>query len=104
MMSVEVLDSPPLVIGLGGALRVGELGPSRVVLVDALRTGRPVCLDVGSVDELDSAGLQLLFAFKTEAGRAGQAVTWQGVRHAHRAFARSIGLDVLVFGADGAAR
>jgi anti-anti-sigma regulatory factor len=101
-MSVEVVDSSPVVIGLGGSLRVGELGSPRALLVDALRAGRAVCLDVGSVEELDSAGLQLLFAFKGEAGRAGQEVSWRGVRHAHRVFARTLGLDAALFGTDAA--
>jgi anti-anti-sigma regulatory factor len=39
-------------------------------------TVAPIALDASGVEQVDSAGAQVLLAFVTDAGRAGRGVTW----------------------------
>ena len=47
-------------------------------LLALLATADPVCIDVGDVEVVDTAALQLLFAFSRERTVNGLTTLWQG--------------------------
>ena len=55
-----------------------------------------VTLDIGSVQRIDTAGLQVIAAFIQERGSHGREVQWRGSAPALSAAAKLLGLDALL--------
>lgn len=67
------------------------------VLIDSPET---IDIDATRLEYVDTAGLQLLYAFARDAHKAGKRIVWHGVRPEVAESARVLGmLDELDFGA-----
>jgi phospholipid transport system transporter-binding protein len=62
-------------------------------LVRRLEEPEPVTLDVGALQRIDTAGLQLLAAFVRDRRTAGRAIEWRGRAPALEAAAGLLGLN-----------
>jgi len=60
-------------------LRIGKLEPFRDALVNALESTSPIHIAAGSVESVDTAGLQLLLAFSRDANSQKRRVRWSGL-------------------------
>ncbi len=67
-------------------LEIKDVEDAKQRLMAAFATGTPVKIDVGRVNAIDTAGVQLLLAFQGEAAKRGVAVEISGesapLRHA----------------------
>jgi phospholipid transport system transporter-binding protein len=71
----------------------------------SLLSADEVTLDVGAVERIDTAALQIVFAFVRDRRIAGAAVNWSGDSEGFSEAARLVGLDsMLGVHANGAAR
>jgi anti-sigma B factor antagonist len=69
-VSTGVLDP----IRLEGDLTVQVAAEYKILLLNALADGDEITLDLSGINELDTAGLQLLLLLKREAGQLGRTV------------------------------
>lgn len=65
-------------IDCGEQLDISAAGGLHTELSGALDRGQPVSIDVSRLDQVDTAGAQLLLAFTREAGKKGIRVDWLG--------------------------
>ncbi len=63
---------------LESSLRIGEVEARRDMLLRQLDRGEPLRIDVGALQSVDTAGVQLLLAFRQEADRRGIPVDYCG--------------------------
>ena len=66
------LDAGLCRMKVDGALTIYEAARDKQILVEALRHAAEIEIDLQAVDQLDSAGLQLLVMAKREAQRSGK--------------------------------
>jgi ABC-type transporter Mla MlaB component len=59
-------------------LEIKDVEDARLRLLETLDGGAPVRIGVGRVSTVDTAGVQLLLAFKAEAAKRGVAVEFHG--------------------------
>jgi phospholipid transport system transporter-binding protein len=85
---------------------VRESATLRTDLLDLLASADAVTLDVGAVERIDTAALQIVFAFVRERRAAGGMVNWSGDSEGFTEAARLVGLDRMlgVQSGSGAAR
>jgi anti-anti-sigma regulatory factor len=60
------------------SLRIGEVEARRDLLLRQLEGGEPVRIDVSALQSVDTAGVQLLLAFRQEADRRGIQIDYCG--------------------------
>ena len=77
-MSTEVLDP----LRLEGELTVQVAAEYKGVLLNALADRDEITLELSGINELDTAGLQLLLLMKREAGQLGKTVRLTEPSHA----------------------
>lgn len=65
------------VVPLPASLVIAQIGELKSMLTDVLGTARPVTLDATAVDQVDGAGMQLLFAFGQAAQAQGCVTHWK---------------------------
>lgn len=65
------------VVPLPALLVIAQVGELKSTLTDALGAVRPVTLDATAVDQVDSAGMQLLLAFQRAAQAHGCVTQWK---------------------------
>ncbi|MEX1828748.1 lipid asymmetry maintenance protein MlaB [Luteibacter sp. CQ10] len=83
-------------LALDADLRIGAAPALRDTLLAALTAGKPVDIDGSAVNQIDTAGLQVLAAFSRDARAAGLAVRWRGASDSlHRGVA-VLGLSELI--------
>jgi anti-anti-sigma regulatory factor len=75
--AIAKAPEPPLVV-LGRSCVIGEVAALKLTLLKHLEATDPVTIDPTAVERIDTAALQLLFAFERQRARAGRAVTWRG--------------------------
>ena len=68
----------------------------RTLLLSRLDAPEQVNLDIGAVERVDTACLQLLTAFVRERGQKGRSVAWQGDSGPLRQAASMLGLSVIL--------
>jgi len=73
----DVLD-PTATLRLEPSLRIGEVETRRDMLLRLLDRREPVRIDVSALQSVDTAGVQLLLAFRREADRRGIPVDYCG--------------------------
>ncbi len=56
---------------LAESMDIGSIRDAKDKLAPLLEMGRDMVVDLSAIDEIDSAGVQLLILFKREAGRRG---------------------------------
>jgi anti-anti-sigma regulatory factor len=71
-------DGTDTIIRLGPSLQIKDVEQAREVLMAALSAGARVAVDVGPIDAVDTAGVQLLLALPLEARKRGVAAEFQG--------------------------
>lgn len=64
----------PVRIDVSGAMTIYEAAEQKARLLAALAAASALELDLGEVDEADTAGLQLLLLLRREGARAGKPV------------------------------
>ncbi len=65
-----------ILVSLKGNLTIAEVMPLRGQLQEVLCQERPVTLDGGAIEKIDTAALQLLWAFCREITRRQLSVQW----------------------------
>jgi anti-anti-sigma regulatory factor len=84
------------VVDLGESLDIAAVGALRERLLDVLANNDPVTLDATSIQQVDTAGLQVLCSFARSAAEQGVSVTWAGQTELIGERARLLGLGVLL--------
>lgn len=86
-------------IELVAELGISEAEALKTELIEALDSGRDICVRASNVRRIGTSALQLLIAFLREAQLNGHQVSWDGVSDALRDAARlsdlltALGLD-----------
>lgn len=75
---------------------VSEAAALKSRLARLISERRPVALDIGRVERVDTAGMQLIAAFVRDRRRQGLAIEWHGRSATLSAAARLLGLDSLL--------
>ena len=78
---------------LAAACTVAEADALKAELARRLAASEPVTVDVGALQRIDTAGLQLLAAFVRDRRTAGRTVRWRGQASALDAAAGLLGLN-----------
>ena len=71
---------------------VAESGALKSALLEVLDESTPVTLDIGEVQRIDTAGMQLIAAFVRERESQGLKVRWRGSAPAFTSAARLLGV------------
>jgi phospholipid transport system transporter-binding protein len=85
-----------VILPLAAECTAAEADSLKTALVELLDEPRPVTLEVGSLQRIDTAGLQLLAAFVRDRRTAGRPVGWRGRAAALDAAAGLLGLRTLL--------
>jgi anti-anti-sigma regulatory factor len=93
----DVLDDT-VTLRLEPSLRIGEVEARRELLLRQLDGREPVRIDVGALQSVDTAGVQLLLAFRQEADRRGIRVDYCGESPELVNALQVLGLTDAVFG------
>ena len=89
---------------LDGPLTIYQAGELKAQLQSLLGAAQEAELDLAAVDEIDSAGLQLLWLFKRDAMQAGRSLRIAAHGDASHELVASLGLDSWFGKPDGEAR
>lgn len=89
------MSGQPL-IEIAGDLTVHRAAELLPVLIDALRTGSMVCLDMSAAERIDTAGVQLLLVLRREAAAHGVNLRLAGLRPELREVVDFYGLQDVV--------
>lgn len=73
------LQSEASTVRLVGSLQIYEAESTRQTLLKALAASPDLCLDLSEVGAVDATGVQLLWATRVAADRAGKRVIFQSV-------------------------
>lgn len=73
-LPTEPMGTAPARISLSGGMTIYEAAAHKSELLAALAGAQALELDLGAVDEADTAGLQLLLLLRREGARAGKPV------------------------------
>jgi anti-sigma B factor antagonist len=73
-MTISITHSQPGTLAISGALTIYDAAAAKTALLDGLADTRDLEIDLSGVDEIDSAGVQLLILLKREAVKTGKAV------------------------------
>jgi len=93
VLNVETGDGQRL--KLEGALVVADVASLKARILDALKAGGPVVLDLGAVEECDTAGIQLLVASTRPASRDRPGVRIGPCSDAVRTTAARLGIRLM---------
>lgn len=86
-------DAAPVRISVAGSMTIYEAAAQKVELLAALDSAPALELDLGAVDEADTAGLQLLLLLRREAAAGGKPVRVVSVSPALAEVLDRYGLD-----------
>ncbi len=103
--AAPVAETPAAAAGntvtLAASCSIKEVAALHRSLVEAVGAEGPVCIDASAVERIDTATLQLLYAFVRDRVTADREVVWQNVTGALSESARQIGMrDLLCLPAD----
>jgi len=76
MMGEATETSEAGVVCLPEELGIAQVEACYTQLVEALSSASEVKIDASALKQVDTAGVQLLYAFVQEAGKKGTAVSW----------------------------
>jgi len=96
MCSAAVGVAGALALKLPAYCTLPQAAALRVSLLDAVAAGGDVELDASSVETADTAGLQLLLAFKTQLQQQGRCIRWLHVGVPLQTAAQQLGLANLL--------
>ncbi|MEM7253191.1 MAG: STAS domain-containing protein [Pseudomonadota bacterium] len=85
-------------VNLPPRANVSKVAALKVELTAALGNGEPVSIDTSAVESIDTATLQLLFAFRREADAQGIEIQWGEIAPTVRSTARILGFDHQLMG------
>jgi len=80
---------------LAGPLEVQQVEAAREQLLELLEAGTNAAVDISGITSIDTAGVQLLWALRTEAPRCGLSLEFRGSSAATDIALRSLGLPGL---------
>ena len=84
----------PQTIRLPASASVGECAALKLLLLELVRSGDSVVIDVTDVASIDTATLQVLFVFSRERHAKVLSTIWQGDSPTFRNAATALGLRV----------
>lgn len=87
---------PDHILALPENLTVGELDELRSKMLEALSSSSSITIDACGVENVDTAGVQLLVAFREAANVQHQQISWQQCTDALSDAATALGFDGLV--------
>jgi anti-anti-sigma regulatory factor len=77
---------------LNSSVEIKDVESAHRQLLDVLQQGLPVTVDISHVAAMDTAGVQLLLAFQSEAGKRGVAIEFSGQSTAFTHALTAVGL------------
>jgi len=83
---------PEPVIDLGKTCGIREGASLKQQLLAVLEAADPVAIDPTAIERIDTAALQLLFAFERDRAAAGRSVAWRAPSAAFAQAAATLGL------------
>jgi len=95
-------DKEITVIDCGEALGIANVGDMYTRVLSGLAEGQSMQFDVSKIERIDTAAMQMIYAFSKEAEKHGHVLLWE---HASEAFVRSakiLGLATLMNMTDNA--
>lgn len=88
-------------LSIAGSVDISEVSALRERMLAALDAGLPIRLDVSAVERADTAAIQLLCAFASDARRRGLGVEWHEPSDALRRAATLLGLAHVLLTSNG---
>lgn len=87
---------PDHILALPENLTVGELDELRSNMLEALSSSSAITINANDVENVDTAGVQLLVAFREAANVQHQQISWQQCTEALSNAAAALGFETLL--------
>lgn len=95
-------DKEITVIDCGEALGIANVSDMYTRVLSGLAEGQSIQFDVSKIERIDTATVQMIYAFSKEAGKHGHVLLWQGASDAFVSSAKILGLATLMKMTDNA--
>lgn len=89
-------DSETTMIDCGDTLGIAQVGDMYALLLRELAEGHAVQFNVSKIERIDTAAMQMIYAFSKEAVKLGHVLTWDGASEAFLRSAKILGLATLM--------
>ena len=90
------------VIDCGDALGIANVGDIYTRVLSRLADGQIIQFDVSKIERIDTAAMQMIYAFSKEAAKHGHILLWDGASEAFVRSAKILGLATLMKMTDNA--
>lgn len=89
-------DNEATVIDCGDAVGIANVGDMYAHLLSELAEGHAVQFDVSKVERVDTAAMQMIYAFSKEAEKLGHILNWENASEGFVRSAKILGLATLM--------
>jgi phospholipid transport system transporter-binding protein len=89
-------DNEITVIDCGEALEIVNVGDMYERVLTRLAEGHTIQFNVAKIERIDTAAMQLIYAFSKQAGKHGHVLLWEGASEAFVRSANILGLAALM--------
>jgi phospholipid transport system transporter-binding protein len=89
-------DNEITVIDCGEALEIVNVGDMYERVLTSLAEGHTIQFNVAKIERIDTAAMQLIYAFSKQAGKHGHVLLWEGASEAFVRSANILGLAALM--------
>jgi ABC-type transporter Mla MlaB component len=91
-----MFDKEITVIDCGDVLGIANVAEMYTRVLSSLAEGHTIQFNVSKIERIDTAAMQMLYAFSKEAGKHDHLVLWQGASEAFVRSAKLLGLATLM--------
>jgi len=95
-------DKEITVIDCGDVLGIANVADMYTHVLSSLAEGHAIQFNVSKIERIDTAAIQMLYAFSKEAGKQGHLLLWEGASEAFVRSAKILGLATLMNMTDNA--
>jgi anti-anti-sigma regulatory factor len=85
-------DKEITLIDCGDSLGIANVGDMYTRVLSSLAEGQIIQFDVSKIERIDTAAMQMIYAFSKEAGKHGKVLLWDGASEAFVHSAKILGL------------
>ncbi len=89
-------DKEITVIDCGDALGIANVGDMYERVLTSLAEGHTIQFNVRKIERVDTAAMQMIYAFSKEAEKHGHVLLWEGASEAFVRSAKMLGLATLM--------